>query len=374
MAVHHCKEDDISSRGAVQLSHTASEEESFFSKVSSVHTSNSLCSSFVENLIFFSNRTFRITSAIFNASGLVLLLGNSEKEVLTFGVMQGEIYVEITTYDAKTFYFTFARDNIKCNKRTKLFGDGAIAQSVLTGRANGDFFSINWGWGVGLMLAVLVSGGVSGGHLNPAVSLGMAVWGKFSWVKVPIYMAAQYLGAFAASALLYGVYLNALDNFDPERTDLTAGIWATFPGAALHNGSSQATAFLSAGNGLSDQILGTMLLLICVCAITDSRNMQVPKGLIPLFVGLSLLNIGICFGFNCGYAINPARDLGPRIFTLIAGWGENPFTSMTIDSVVWWWIPVVGPHIGAIIGVFIYLIFIELHHTETDEFTLTQVQ
>ncbi|CAL4062713.1 unnamed protein product [Meganyctiphanes norvegica] len=255
-----------------------------------------------------------------------------------------------------------------------MFGDGSVAQSVLTGQANGDVFSINWGWAVAVMLAVLVSGGVSGGHVNPAVSLAMAVWGKFPWAKVPIYMVAQYLGAFFASVLLYGVYLNALDNFDPGRTDLTAGIWATYPGVALLNGTNESTAFLSAGNGMSDQIVGTMLLLICVCAITDPRNMQVPKALVPFFVGMTVLNIGICFGFNCGYAINPARDLGPRIFTLIAGWGDHPFTAMTVDSVAWWWIPIIGPHIGAIIGVFVYLVFIELHHTEAAEFNLPQVQ
>ena len=73
------------------------------------------------------------------------------------------------------------------------------------------------------------------------------------------------------------------------------------------------------------QIVGTMLLLICVCAITDSKNMQVSKGLIPLLVGFVVLNIGISFGFNCGYAINPARDLAPRIFTSLAGWGAAPF-------------------------------------------------
>ena len=69
-----------------------------------------------------------------------------------------------------------------------------------------------------------------------------------------------------------------------------------------------------------------MLLLLCVCAITDTRNMEVPKGLVPLLVGLTVLNIGVCFGFNCGYAINPARDLAPRLFTLIAGWGGDTFT------------------------------------------------
>ena len=78
-------------------------------------------------------------------------------------------------------------------------------------------------------------------------------------------------------------------------------------------------------NQILFQIVGTMLLLICVCGITDPKNMEIPKGLVPILVGFCVLNIGICFGFNCGYAINPARDLAPRIFTLIAGWGAEPF-------------------------------------------------
>ncbi|XP_071516917.1 aquaporin-9-like isoform X2 [Panulirus ornatus] len=254
-----------------------------------------------------------------------------------------------------------------------LFGDASVAQSVLTNKANGDFFSINWGWGLAVTLAVLVSGGVSGGHVNPAVTLAMAVWGKHPWVKVPVYMVAQYLGAFLASALLYGVYLNALDGFEPERTLATAGIWATYPGAITNVNGTVVSNFLSSGNGFGDQVVGTMLLLICVCAITDGRNMEVPKYLVPLLVGFTVLNIGVCFGFNCGYAINPARDLAPRLFTLIAGWGEAPFTAMTKDGLVWWWVPLVGPHIGAVLGVMIYLFFIEMHHPEAQEFALPQV-
>ena len=88
-----------------------------------------------------------------------------------------------------------------------------------------------------------------------------------------------------------------------------AGIFATYP-----------ADYLSALGGVGDQILGTMLLLVCVCAITDKKNTQVPSGLVPMYVGFTILGIGICFGANCGYALNPARDLAPRLLTLIAGW------------------------------------------------------
>ncbi|XP_069971062.1 aquaporin-3 isoform X4 [Penaeus vannamei] len=254
-----------------------------------------------------------------------------------------------------------------------IFGDASVAQKVLTKDANGDFFSVNWGWGVAVTLGVLVSGGVSGGHINPAVTVAMAVWGKHPWVKVPVYVIAQYLGAFMASSMVYAVYLNALDAFEPERSLATAGIFATYPGAMTASNGTLVTDFLSNGNGMGDQVVGTMLLLICVCAITDPRNMEVPKALIPLFVGFTVLNIGVCFGFNCGYAINPARDLAPRFFTLIAGWGEQTFTAGTFDGIAWWWVPLVGPHIGAVMGVGIYLLLIELHHPEAQEFSLPHV-
>ncbi|KAK7072589.1 Aquaporin-3, partial [Halocaridina rubra] len=166
----------------------------------------------------------------------------------------------------------------------------------------------------------------------------------------------------------------ALSTFDPEKTMLTAGIWATYPGSMMmSNGTAAVDSFLSSGNGLADQVVGTAILLICVCAITDPRNMEVPKYMVPLFVGFTVLNIGICFGFNCGYAINPARDLSPRLFTLIAGWGNITFRNSTIEGIVWWWVPIVGPHIGAILGVAIYLALIELHHPESKEFDLPQL-
>ena len=94
----------------------------------------------------------------------------------------------------------------------------------------------------------------------------------------------------------------------------TAGIWATYP-----------KDYLSIGNGFGDQICGTALLLACVLAINDNKNMKPPKGMVPFCIGMVVAVIGMAFGYNCGYAINPARDLGPRIFTAIAGWGTKVF-------------------------------------------------
>lgn len=133
-----------------------------------------------------------------------------------------------------------------------------------------------------------------------------------------------------------------------------AGIFATYP-----------AAWLSTQGGMGDQILATMLLLLCICAVTDKKNTQVPSSLVPLYLGFLLVAIGCCFGANCGFAVNPARDLAPRILTLIAGWGNQVFSYKDYS---WFWVPIIGPHIGAIFGVIIYVLFIEAHWpNEADE-------
>ncbi|XP_057370861.1 aquaporin-9-like isoform X3 [Daphnia carinata] len=238
-----------------------------------------------------------------------------------------------------------------------LFGDASVAQSKLSNEANGDFFSINWGWAIGVMMGVLVAGGVSGAHLNPAVTLAMACAGRLAIIKVFFYMLAQYLGAFAAAASVLGVYSDAIQSVSNGTLTMNeetqdpglAGIFATYP-----------APWLSVAGGLGDQILGTMLLLLCICAITDKKNTQIPSALVPMYVGFTILGIGVCFGANCGYALNPARDLSPRLISLIAGWEQ----SFSWNNYNWFWIPIVGPHIGAILGVFIYIAFVEAHWPE----------
>lgn len=234
------------------------------------------------------------------------------------------------------------------------FGDGSVAQSVFANDpAVSSFLSVNIAWGLAVTMGVYVAGGVSGGHLNPAVSVAFALIGKLTWWKVPIYCLAQYLGAFAGAATVFGVYWDAQVAMEGEnRTILTAGIYATYP-----------KPFLQTTTGLGDQILATGLLLICILAVTDVKNTGAPKGMAPFVIGFIVTAIGLSFGFNCGYAINPARDLGPRIFTAIAGWGLQVFTSR--DH--WFWVPIVGPHLGAIIGAFVYLVLVGIHIPDEDD-------
>ncbi|CAG2224218.1 Aquaporin-3,Aquaporin-4,Aquaporin-9,Aquaporin-7,Aquaporin-1,Aquaporin-2 [Mytilus edulis] len=153
---------------------------------------------------------------------------------------------------------------------------------------------------------------------------------------------------------------DALNSFDGGNRMVsgpngTAGIWATYP-----------QDFASVATCIGDQLLGTAMLLCCVLAVTDDRNMETHKGLIPFSIGLIVVVIGMTYHLNCGYAINPARDLGPRIFTAIAGWGLEVFS---YNDYKYFWIPVLGPHVGAILGAFLYQFLIGFHWSEVVEIT-----
>ncbi|KAK3761208.1 hypothetical protein RRG08_022608 [Elysia crispata] len=235
------------------------------------------------------------------------------------------------------------------------FGDGSVAQAVLSRGANGDQNTVAWSFGVGITTGVLVSGSVSGGHINPAVSLAMVCLGRLPLKKFPFYALAQYLGGLVASLFIYLVYTDALDNFDDGDRKVggpsgTAGIWATYP-----------QPYVSIGNGFGDQIFGTALLVICVLAITDKFNSRPSSGLAPFLVGYVVVGIAMAFGLNAAFAINPARDLAPRIFTACAGWGSKPFSFRSHE---WFWVPVVAPHLGALTGAAVYELCVGIHWPE----------
>jgi MIP family channel proteins len=232
------------------------------------------------------------------------------------------------------------------------FGVGVVAQTVLSKEANGSFLAINIGWGLAVMLGVYASAGVSGAHLNPAVTVALAVHRQFPWSKVLPYSIAQIAGAFVASAVVFATYREALSAFDGgvraiQGTTGTAGIFATYP-----------QPYLSIAGGFVDQVVGTMLLMAGIMAVTDQKNVAPPAYLTAPLVGLLVIAIGVAFGSNAGYAINPARDFGPRLFTFVAGWGSGVFTA----GGGWWWVPIAAPIVGAILGLFLYDLFINKHH------------
>jgi MIP family channel proteins len=226
-----------------------------------------------------------------------------------------------------------------------LFGAGVVAQNVVSKGSAGSYLAINLAWGLGVVMGCYVSAGVSGAHLNPAVTLAAAVHRGFPWRKVLPYVAGQLVGAFLAAAVVYLTYREGLTAFDGGVRQVlgpqgTAGIFATYPQPYL-------TTF---PGGFIDQIVGTAILIAVILGITDSRNAPAPAGLAPVIVGLLVVGIGMAFGVNCGYAINPARDLGPRLFTAMAGWGSEVFRAGNH----WWWVPVVAPLIGGVLGGWIY--------------------
>jgi len=190
---------------------------------------------------------------------------------------------------------------------------------------------------------------MGGGHLNPAVTLAMAVLKKCKWIQVPVYWAAQYLGAFLASAILFGTYADYIN--DAGKNVASAGIFASYPNGAFN---------LSTISLILDQFLGTALLLIIILSATDGLNMKLTSGLVPLYIGLGLTAIHLSFALNAGCAINPARDFAPRLFTLIAGFGKETFTIS--DS--FFWIPWIVPHFGAVFGAGLYYIMVEHHHKD----------
>lgn len=236
------------------------------------------------------------------------------------------------------------------------FGAGVVAQVVLSGEKNGTYLSINLAWGLGVTMGIYVAGGVTGAHLNPAVTLALAVRRGFDWGKVLPYALAQTAGAFTASATVWFVYREAFNAFDNGTRMVlgekgTAGIFSTYP-----------QSYLSTFGGLVDQIVGTAILMLVISAISDARNNSTGN-VGPVAVGFLVMALGMSFGFNAGYAINPARDLGPRLFTFIGGWGSEVFTAGNF----WFWVPIAGPLIGGPLGAWIYDLFVGNRFPETTE-------
>ena len=242
------------------------------------------------------------------------------------------------------------------------FGDGAVAMVVAAlnqpGRGpkpfvtEADWLIIAWGWGFAVAFAVWVAGGVSGAHLNPAVTLAQAMRRGFPWRKVPWYWLAQVFGAFVAAAVVYFNYHPAINAYDAANHIVkgqpssipTFSIFATFPAKYFH---SWVGPFF-------DQVIGTAFLIGFILACIDEYNAPVKSNMAPLIIGFIVVAIGISFGANAGYAINPARDLGPRLWAWVAGWGAiaMPGNYGNVNDYVW--IPIIGPLVGGAIGALVY--------------------
>ena len=284
-----------------------------------------------------------LRNGIKNGSGLKRLGG-------TWGEVLAEFF--------GTFVLICFGDGVVAMAVAALPGSGRTAGATTIFQGAGDWLLITWGWAFAVAFGVYVAGGVSGAHINPAVTIAFAVRRKFPWKKVVPYIIAQVVGAFAGAALVYAVYWQSIDAFNKaaKTTRDAAGglatysIFATFP-AGYYGGDNWGP--------LLDQIVGTAFLVMFVVAVIDMRNLAVKANLGPFMIGIAVAAIGMSFGANAGYAINPARDFGPRLFAWMAGWGHTALPGTIDGSFSWYfWVPIIGPLVGGIIGVFLYDLFI----------------
>jgi glycerol uptake facilitator protein len=229
-----------------------------------------------------------------------------------------------------------------------LLGDGVVANVVLnkTKGQNSGWIVITVGWGVAVAMAVYAVGRISGAHLNPAVTLGLAAIGSFAWQDVPGYVVAQFLGAFLGAALVWLTYL--------PHWEVTAD-----PAAKLSVFATGPSIRHPAANVIGE-VIGTGVLLFGILAIAaNAQTLSKPgdvdlsfvfsRGLQPLLVGVLVLGIGLSLGGPTGYAINPARDLAPRVahaLLPIPGKGRSDWDYA--------WVPVVGPVVGGVLGAALY--------------------
>jgi glycerol uptake facilitator protein len=233
-----------------------------------------------------------------------------------------------------------------------LLGDGVVANVGLAprlGAAAYNWNTITIGWAFAVIVAVYVSAGVSGAHLNPAVTIALAFKRDFPWSKVLPYIAAQMVGAFLGALGVYLVYMDGL---------VSAGmpnVWCTGPGSVFGQtfwGTAAAAGVASVGgtsffNAFIAEVIGTAVLLWGILASGDSKNLGLMHNMGPFLVGGTVLAVGLSLGGPSGYAINPARDLGPRLFGLVAG-------TQGLFADGYWWIPIVAPIVGGIIGIYLY--------------------
>ncbi|MFF7604748.1 MIP family channel protein [Streptomyces parvulus] len=236
-----------------------------------------------------------------------------------------------------------------------LFGCGVVAQvaagGALTDPAGGlgDHDSIAWAWGFGVTLGVYVAARLSGAHLNPAVTLALATFKGFPWRKVLPYALAQTAGAFVAALIVRWNYSEALAKADPGHTIKTQTVFSTLPA----NGNPALP--VHEWGAFRDQVIGTAILLLLILAVTDMLNTPPGANLGAFIIGLIVVAIGMAWGTNAGYAINPARDFGPRLASFLTGYGgawRDQYGNL------YFWVPILGPLIGAVLGAGLYKVFV----------------
>ncbi|CAD5210846.1 unnamed protein product [Bursaphelenchus okinawaensis] len=234
-----------------------------------------------------------------------------------------------------------------------------VAQSVLLGAPN-KMINVNLGVGLAIAFGIAVCARISGGHINPAVSLMFFTFRQLSAIKFAVYVAAQFVGAFLGALITYLIYNDAINKYD-------GGYRAVFGSkATAHIFASYSSNHLGVINGLLDQIVATAVFCLLIAHTVDKRN-QYPTWVQPFILGTSFVMIGTAFALNAGYPCNPARDFSPRFFTFISGYGWEVFS---FKNYKWFWIPILGPLIGGVVGGWIYEITVGFQTPEAEEYQI----
>ncbi|WP_337175922.1 MIP/aquaporin family protein [Paludisphaera sp.] len=247
-------------------------------------------------------------------------------------------------------------------------GLGVVMTSILTGAQSG-LWQVAIVWGIGVAVAVYTVIGVSGGHINPAITVALAFWRKHPWREVVPYVLAQLAGAFVAAALLFVIFNPFLKAREVEKgiergapgSEITAMCFGEFfpspgplsnsPGRYSVDEHAKLNALVSEQSAFLAELLATMVLAIVIAAVLDARNPGAPTpGMGPAFIGLTVAGLVSIFGPVTQACFNPARDVGPRAFSMLAGWGTAALPRGTGAVTVY----VLAPILGAIIGMGLY--------------------
>lgn len=235
------------------------------------------------------------------------------------------------------------------------FGVGTVASLKITG-VNFSQWEISIIWGIGVTIAIYATAGISGAHLNPAITLALAAFNGFDKRKVFPYIIAQVGGAIFAVAILYFIYSNMLSNYESVH-HITRGTVSSLETASIF--STYATPMISVQAAFVVEFLITSILMFVVLAVTDNKNGTSNSTLAPLLIGLVVAIIGGSIGSLTGFAMNPARDFGPKLFTYLAGWDWIAFTGGR--SVPYFIVPLFAPICGALFGAWLYKSVVTSH-------------
>ncbi len=247
------------------------------------------------------------------------------------------------------------------------FGCGSVAAAVLTG-AQAGVFQIAIVWGLGIATAIYLTGSLSGAHLNPAVTIALAAWTDFPWRQVPRYLTAQFAGAFAASVVLFLAFRGALEAYEAahgivrgaEGSEATAMIFGEFfPTPQGRPLTAAARTMMPWGAACFVEALGTAVMMIVILGVKDPGNGSRPRGLEALTIGLTVTLLISLFAPLTMAAFNPVRDLAPRVFSCLAGWGGVVFT---VNGHGWFTVYVASPITGALAGGAFYRWWLAPHY------------